>query len=396
MRLLLLIIGFLMLFSAEILRVYYIMPFPGSQEAETIQIAYWISSNIVYIRLIGLALVIYPFFYFFQRTTSTMKVILCVVFGFYAVVFYMFNYLLVADSMFIQLKNKVYLDAAGNKVRTNQLVLGISINNESKAYPIEVIGYHHQVRDVVGGEEVMVTYCTVCRAGRVFSPVVNGMTEKFRLVGMDHYNAMFEDVSTKSWWRQVNGEAIIGELKGKTLNEIPSSQMTLAEWIDLYPDTKVLQPDTIFAEAYKGLEDYDEGKRTGRLERKDSLSWKDKSWIVGMQVGMDARAYDWIELQKLRVINDVVGGTPVVVALSPDSISHHSYSRRVDTETLVFSLDNTTGYLIDSKTNSRWKWNGKCVEGPMVGKELMPIQSYQEYWHSWKIFHSQTKQFVPG
>jgi Protein of unknown function (DUF3179) len=393
MRLLLLILGFLLLFSMEILRVYYIMPFSGSQEDETIQIAYWISSNIVYIRLIGLAMVVYPFFYFFQRTTSTLKVILCIVFGFYAVVFYMFNYLLVADSMFIQPKNKVYLDSAANKVLTSQLIIGITINNESKAYPIEVIGYHHQVRDVVGGEQVMVTYCTVCRTGRVFSPVVDGKPEKFRLVGMDHYNAMFEDVSTKSWWRQVNGEAIIGELKGKTLAEMSSSQMTLAEWIQLYPDTKILQPDTIFAEAYKGLSDYDEGQRTGRLERKDSLSWKDKSWIVGIQIGMDSRAYDWIELQKVRVINDVVGGTPVLIVLSPDSISHHSYNRVVDADTLVFSSGNTKLFLIDSKTNSHWKLNGKCVEGPLQGKVLQPIQSYQEYWHSWRTFHPQTKQF---
>jgi hypothetical protein len=39
---------------------------------------------------------------------------------------------------------------------------------------------------------------------------------------MDHFNAMFEDSQTKSWWRQVNGEAIAGPLKGKTLPEIPS------------------------------------------------------------------------------------------------------------------------------------------------------------------------------
>ena len=393
MRLLLLIIGFLLLFSMEILRVYYIMPFPGSQEGETIEIAYWISSNIVYIRLLGLAMVIYPFFYFFNRTTSTIKVILCIVFGFYSVVFYMFNYLITADSLFLQPKSKVYLDAAGNKVLTNQLVLGVSVNNESKAYPIEIIGYHQQVRDVVGGEEVMVTYCTVCRSGRVFSPLVDGKPEKFRLIGMDQYNNIFEDVTTKSWWRQVNGEAIVGESKGKALKEIPSSQMTLAEWIELYPGTKILQPDTVFTGAYEGLSDYDEGTRKGKLERKDSLSWKEKSWIVGVQFGMDASAYDWIELQKSRVINDIVGGTPLLITLSPDSISHHSYSRVLDADTLVFSHDTSVDYLTDNKTNSHWKWNGKCIEGPLKGKNLTPVQSYQEYWHSWRTFHPQTRQF---
>jgi hypothetical protein len=45
--------------------------------------------------------------------------------------------------------------------------MGIVINGESAAYPIQYLGYHHQVRDTVGGESVLVTYCTVCRTGRV-------------------------------------------------------------------------------------------------------------------------------------------------------------------------------------------------------------------------------------
>ena len=103
-----------------------------------------------------------------------------------------------------------------------------SNNGEAKAYPIQFLGYHHQVQDTVGGKPMMVTYCTVCRTGRVFEPVVNGKHEKFRLVGMDHFNAMFEDVTTKSWWRQVSGEAITGKLKGQQLPEVHSTQTSLA------------------------------------------------------------------------------------------------------------------------------------------------------------------------
>ncbi len=47
MKLLLLITAFLLLFAVEILRVYFIMPFPGSQHNNTIDIAYWISRNIM-------------------------------------------------------------------------------------------------------------------------------------------------------------------------------------------------------------------------------------------------------------------------------------------------------------------------------------------------------------
>lgn len=395
MKLILLIAGFLILISAEILRVYFIMPFPGSQEDDTIRIAYFIHNNIIYFRLIGLALFVYPAAFFFRRGSQLVKITLAVVFGFYGVVFYMFNYRFLADQMFLQPKSKIFLDVHGNTIGMKQLVLGVTIGTESKAYPIEIIGYHHQVRDSVGGQPIMVTYCTVCRTGRVFSPVIDRKPESFRLVGMDHYNAMFEDAQTKSWWRQANGEAIVGPMKGKMLSEIGSGQMSLAAWTNLHPDTKILQADSKFADAYKELEDYDEGKRKGRLERKDSLSWKDKSWIVAIQIGMGARAYDWIELQKMRVINDTLQGIPLLVMAAPDSMSFYSYNRIVKSDTLTFSFNGDGQNMIDTKTNSTWSWTGKCIEGALKNSLLTPMQAYQEYWHSWRTFHPQTTRYIP-
>lgn len=393
MKIFALIVGFLVLIFVEILRVYFIMPFPGSQEDETVQIAYSLQQYIWAIRLFGLALIVYPVIYFFRKGSTVVTVTLAVVLGFYIVVYYMFNYRFLADKMFLEPKHIAYASANDNKeVKPSQLIIGVTIHNESKAYPIQFIGYHHQVRDTVGGELVMVTYCTVCRTGRVFSPVVEGKPEKFRLVGMDHFNAMFEDSQTKSWWRQVNGESIAGPLKGKSLKEIPSEQMSLANWISSHPDTKILQPDETFKEAYESMKTYDKGNKTGNLTRKDSLSWNNKSWIVGIQIGMDARAYDWNDLQRTRAINDELGGTPLLVTVGPDSVSFRAFDRRVDNEALLFQL--TDGKLSDSKTKSSWNWNGVCVEGVLSGKSLTPIQSYQEYWHSWRTFRPQSTKFT--
>jgi hypothetical protein len=397
MKIVLLVVGFIILIFVEILRVYYIMPFPGSQAADTIDLAYFIHTNINYFRVLGLILVAWPFAYYIRKGRWLPKTVLWVVFGFYLAVFYLFNFRYLADQMFLQPKHKIFLSADKNsKVLSKQLVVGVSVGNESKAYPIEIIGYHHQVRDSVGGQPVMVTYCTVCRTGRVFSPVLDGKNENFRLVGMDHFNAMFEDSSTKSWWRQVSGEAIVGPLKGKSLMEIPSSQMTLAQWIYEHPDTKILQPDTAFSEAYAGLKDYDEGKRKGNLEKKDSLSWQRKSWVVGVQLEMESKAYDWIDLQKLRIINDNVEHTPIVVLANPDSMSFHVYERKAGNDTLFFSATPNGQRFADAATGSLWNWDGRCVEGPLKGMLLKPVQSYQEYWHSWQTFHPNSEKYTPG
>lgn len=383
-------LGLILLIGVEIGRVFFIMPFPGSQESNTIEIAYFLHTSIHYLRVIGILLIAYPSYRFLRYSKTTIKLLISVLLIFWLSVTFLFNFKMRADKMFYQPETKRMVSITENKIPVKQLVVGVMLNGESKAYPIEVIGYHHQVRDTVGGEPIMVTYCTVCRTGRVFRPWVNGQPEVFRLVGMDHYNAMFEDSKTGSWWRQVNGEAIIGPLKGKQLEEVPSAQMTLAAWIGLYPNTKILQEDSLFKDEYVDLAQYDEGKKKGRLEGSDSVSWRDKSWVVGIQLGMNARAYDWIELVQERVINDELDSISLVVVLESDSATFHVWQRP---DSLQFSLDDNLANLIDTNTGSKWDWNGKCVEGKLRGATLQRIQSYQEYWHSWKTFRPQTTQY---
>ena len=391
-RTILLITGFLILLATEILRVYFIMPFPGSQKADTIQIAYFLNNYIWWFRIVGLILFVPSMIYIFRNSRWWKKIMLAFFVLLYATVFYFFNFKFLADKMFYQLKNKLLATVTANKVDSTKLVIGVAINGEAKAYPIEIIGYHHQVNDTIGGEPVMVTYCTVCRTGRVFSPFVNGKFEKFRLVGMDHFNAMFEDAATKSWWRQATGIAVAGPLKGTALKEIASEQLSLAAWIRKYPNTLILQPDTLFAKQYKGLQGFDDGTIQSGLEKRDSASWKFKSWVVGIEIAGHAKAYDWNDLVKQRVINDTFQNLNLVLVLENDNRSFHVWNRQVNDKLLQFSWDATTKTLRDT-TNSVWNMDGACIEGVLKGNRLSIIQAYQEFWHSWESFHPTTVKY---
>ncbi|PWU01724.1 MAG: hypothetical protein C5B52_06805 [Bacteroidetes bacterium] len=392
-RKLILVLGLIILFAMEIGKVYFIMPFPGSQRANTINLAYFINKNIWWMRLIAIALIIIPVIGVFRTGKVWGKIALSIVLILYAGIFYLVNFKFLADKIFYQPKTKVLASLNDNKVSMGNLVVGVEFNGEAKAYPIEVIGYHHQVRDTVGGVPVMVTYCTVCRTGRVFSPEVNGANEQFRLVGMDHFNAMFEDSRTTSWWQQETGEAIAGPLKGTMLKELPSQQMRLSAWVRKYPNTKVLQPDTVFKKAYANLEGYDKGTIDGDLEHRDSASWKFKSWVVGVPVNNSARAYDWNDLLKYKVINDSISSASYVVCVEPDSVSFHVWNATVGGNRLNFTWDNSTQTLKDSNTGSSWNFDGLGIAGPLKDSVLKPVKAYQEFWHSWKHFHPETDSF---
>jgi hypothetical protein len=298
---------------------------------------------------------------------------------------YQTNFEMVAERMFLQPEHPLYQGNAGNVVSDSVLIMGVVHNGEAKAYPIRYLLYHHQVRDTVGGKPVMVTYCNVCRTGRIFEPLVSQRHEQFRLVGMDRYNAMFEDASTGSWWRQATGEAVVGPLKGMALPEVPSDQMTLRQWFVLYPGALVMQPDNADTANYDMKGKFENGRSTGRLTRKDSASWNEKSWVVGLRVDTASKAYDWNQLVESRIVNDKIASTPVIIALASDNKSFVAFRRESVGDT--FRIMNDTLYA----GTRRYDLTGRDLSTLSVRLPL--VQSYQEYWHSWRTFHPNTQQY---
>ena len=392
MRSLLLVFSLLFLFALEILRVYFIMPFPGSQQSETISIAYFLDKNIFWLRLLGFVLLLisaYSLFKYAKRWKKWLFTFFLLLYGF---IFYMFNFKFLAEKMFYQPKVKTMLTQQESKVDTNALVLATVIHGDARAYPVQVIGYHHQVLDTIGGEPVMVTYCTVCRTGRIFSPFVDGKYEHFRLVGMDHFNAMFEDRTTRSWWRQVTGEAITGDMKGKNLLEIYSIQTRLGSWLAAHPDSKIMQPDSNYKKRYENLSGYDSGTIAGSLEKRDSSSWQFKSWVIGVISGKNSKAYDWNDLVKDKLIEDTIAGAPVVLWIEKDSVSFHAFRNDAGGSMHHFEIG-SSGLITDKETHSEWSYHGEAVNGPLKGNTLPVLPAYQEFWHSWKYFHPATTAY---
>ena len=116
--------------------------------------------------------------------------------------------------------------------------------------------------------------------------------------------------------------------------------------------------------------------------------------MVGVPLGLDSRAYDWIDLKNHRVMNDEFAATPLVVALENDTVSFHVWNRIAGRDTLSFVYGDSVKTMIDKNTNSVWDWSGHCLAGKMKGAQLQTLQSYQEFWHSWRTFHPQTTRYV--
>ncbi len=354
---------------------------PGSQQMDSLEMAYFLYTYRWYFRFLFLVLALTgaPSAFRKSRWATSILIFLAVSLT------YIFNFSLNAESMFREPKNLVFANRSDNALNDSSVVLSVSSGVTAKAYPIRFIGYHHQVRDSLDGKPIMITYCTVCRTGRVYEPIVNGKPEQFRLVGMDQFNAMFEDVTTKSWWRQVSGEAVAGPLKGTQLPEVESMQMTLGKFFFLYPFGQVMQADAAAVTKYDSLARYEKGKSISKLTRRDSISWNDKSWIIGIAVGKTSKAYDWNMLLHEGIINDIVDDVPVAVVLSADGQSFAAFKRPGPDQLLAVQNDTLLA------GDQRFDFNGRGISN--TSARLTRINAYQEYWHSWRTFHPDTKRY---
>jgi len=79
------------------------------------------------------------------------------------------------------------------------------------------------------------------------------------------------------------------------------------------------------------------------------------------------------------VVNDEVGGQPIVLVLAPDSASFFAY-RRPDRDTHVALV---AGRLMAADRSYTLGGRGES-------DSLTPVFASQEFWHSWRSFHSDT------
>jgi hypothetical protein len=379
-------LGVFGLAAFELAKVYLIMPMPGSQRMNSLDVAYVLHTWRWAFRLVAVLAVLAGI-----RTAFAVRLrwqwvpVLAILLA--AGAAWTFNFVMAADSMFKQPQHLVLKTRSENRVDESSVVVVAERGGEAKAWPIRFLVYHHQVPDTIGGAPVLVTYCSVCRSGRVFEPLVGGQLETFRLVGMDQFNAMFEDRQTGSWWRQATGSAVTGPLKGTRLSEVTSVQLTLAQFFALHPNGLVMQPDEAFVNDYDTNGRFERGESTGSLTRTDRGSWNDKSWVIGVELAGVSKAYDWNRLKTDRVINDVVGGTPIVVALASDATGFVAFERPNNSD--EFGVD---GDLL--RGNGRtYDFSGRETSGSAA--PLKRLSASQEFWHSWRSFHPATVHDAP-
>ncbi len=206
-------------------------------------------------------------------------------------------------------------------LRDEDLVFGVEINGDARAYPLRILNWHEMFNDVIGGVPVSLAYCTLCGAGILFDTTVEGYDEPF-VFGSSGFlfrsNKLMYDTRTRSLWNQFTGRPVVGPLTGSSIElEIrPVAITTWQRWREEHADTRVLSIDTGYRR------DYGPGAAYATYFASDELMFPAvlyddtlaaKDFVFGIRAPGGARAWPLEAFEGGAVINDQVGLIDVVL-----------------------------------------------------------------------------------
>ena len=172
---------------------------------------------------------------------------------------------------------------------------------------------HEIVNAVLGDIPVAVTYCPLCNTALVFDRRVAGRVLDFGTSGnLRRSDLVMWDRQTQSWWQQITGEAIVGDLTGTRLTVLPAQVLSFSDFRKAYPEGLVLSRETGIYPAgtyevapYAG---YDrEGGKPFLFSGEVDPRLPPLEWVLTIEIAGEAVAYPFSGLRQTPVINDSVG-----------------------------------------------------------------------------------------
>jgi hypothetical protein len=237
----------------------------------------------------------------------------------------------------------------------------------------------------------------------VWKSTLDDQVLHFRLIGVNNQNFIMSDEETGSWWQQVTGKAILGPLKGRSLERMPFEQVTFGLWVDENPDSTVLEARAEYVDLYRSNvlergEDRDGKFMSFPVEANPDDSLALGELLIAVQLPDLEKAYSKRKLREQNPISDRVGGRDILLVLGADDDSVRCFDRSVAEMTLeLFRKPGSEGLLlVDAETGSEWDFSGTAISGPLAGQVLTRWPVYSDYWFDWKAFHPDSPVYTAG
>ena len=271
-------------------------------------------------------------------------------------------------------------------MRGDDLVFGVAINGDARAYPLRIMGWHEMFNDVIGGVPVALAYCTLCGSGILFETSLAGQKETL-VFGSSGFlyrsNKLMFDRGTHSLWNQFTGQPVSGVLvdSGIELKQRPVVIDTWANWQEANPDTKVLSLQTGHTRDYGSGTVYNAYFASDDLmfpAAVDQSKLKQKDYVFGIRQFGGSKAWPLRAFADTSVINDTMLGNGLVLIGNPEARSVRAY----ESGSHLFSEASGT---LQSHDGVTWTVTEDALLNDR-GDRLPRIAGHVAYWFAWDSY----------
>ncbi|MBT5900546.1 MAG: DUF3179 domain-containing protein [Opitutaceae bacterium] len=206
-------------------------------------------------------------------------------------------------------------------------LLSVTIDGDTRAYPLRVLVWHEIVNDVFGERPIAITYSALTGSGVAFDAGENadGSPRKFGVSGV-LYNSglLMYDRASESLWSQLKFMGISKDFVEEPLTPVAIRRLTWANWKKTFPDGRVLSSETGFDNDYASEWPY--GNYANEKEtifpfdiNPDRNEFGTKERMIGMAEGWAARAWPLEKVKAKGQLFDALGARPIQIIYQEDT-----------------------------------------------------------------------------
>jgi hypothetical protein len=287
-----------------------------------------------------------------------------------------------------------------NYLEPEDIVFGLEVNGEARAYPQGTLEYPELLSETIGGEPITFVFCPLCMTAVAYRSTAGGTVHRFGTSGFLHRsNKLMYDEETNSLWYTMTGEPVVGQLVGKglKLEALPVVVTTWGEWVKRHPETKTLPkpPDNPQSDFKLPLNRHLAGSNYGdyfasprlmfQVQARDArLELKQEVFIVRVpETDKEPVAVSQALLTDNPVFHLDAGGRPVVV------ITHASGANRAyESRGRKFRPGKAPEEVLDAEGRPWRVEEGHLTDGRT---KLARLPGHRSYWFAWFAAHPDTK-----
>ena len=278
-------------------------------------------------------------------------------------------------------------NSATSWIAGDELVLGVVIGGEARAYPLRVLLVHEVINDQLAGRPIVVTFCPLCFTAVAYDREIAGVVRTFGVSGylLNSALVMF-DRQRESLWSQVTGEALGGDEAGLMLTRVVATQTDWSTWSAAFPNTDVLDLGVLGGDARYSpdrFQSYLNGGSAGLIPLDVRRELPEKSLVAGLDVDGSARAYAF-DGDRSHLIIDVG------IAVWLDGATRTAVAYRIPREADLLLNQTLDGEnrIVDQISGAEWR----AIDGASLsaGTNLEALDMTVSFWFGWAAFYPET------